>query len=370
LKAIERITLQHKEYGVLIIGAGWVSTQHISAYKRNPRTQIHAVCNIHPAKARQRVAEAGLADVAIYGDTAEALRHEGIDIVSVCTPQHIHCQNVLAAADAGKHMVIEKPVANSLSELRQMRDAVRRAGVKTVVSFVLRWNPLFQEIKRIIAAGTLGEIFCVETDYQSYNSAWWSGWEQGRRKDLSVSAMAVAGCHAVDAMRWFAADGQYDAAEPLEVFAYAGGKRKGKTLQFDPLACEWSGQSPMEYDGLEMVLAKLTGGVLGKVSVNFEAIQPYAFHLQIFGDRGTIRGNRLFAPSIGGNQWVDIPGVCPDSSDVTHHPFQGEIDHFIDCLASDRVSHCNLDDAIKTHEVVFAAQQCYETGRPVALPLL
>jgi predicted dehydrogenase len=171
-------------------------------------------------------------------------------------------------------------------------------------------------------------------------------------------------------MRWFAACGEYEAADPVEVFAYAGGQRKGKTLQFDPIRCAWYEQSPLEYDGLEMVLAKFGGGVLGKVSVNFEAIQPYTFPLRIFGDKGTIRGNRLFAPELGGSEWLDIPGVCPDSSDVTHHPFQGQIDHFIECLNNDQPSHCNLHDANKTHEVVFAALQCYETGRPVALPLL
>ncbi len=362
--------MKDKQYGVLIIGAGWVSTQHISAYKNNAHARVRAICNIHPDKARQRVEEAELADVAIYGSVDDALQHEGIDIVSVCTPQHIHCQNVLAAAAAGKHIVIEKPVANSLDELRQMREAVDKAGVQTVVSFVLRWNPLFQEVKRLIAAGTLGEIYCIETDYQSYNGAWWSGWEQGRRKDLAVSAMAVAGCHAVDAMRWFAARGEYETADPVEVFAYAGGKRKGKSLQFDPIECAWREQSPLEYDGLEMVLAKFGDGVLGKVSVNFEAIQPYTFPLRIFGDKGTIQGNRLFAPQTGGNDWMEIPGACPDSSDVTHHPFQGQIDHFMECLDNDMPSHCNLEDAIKTHEVVFAALQCYETGRPVALPLL
>jgi len=54
---------------------------------------------------------------------------------------------------------------------------------------------------------------------------------------------------------------------------------------------------------------------------------------------------------------------------VTHHPFQGEMDHFVDCILGDRQSHANLDDAVKTHEVVFAANECYRTGKPVRLPL-
>ena len=64
----------------------------------------------------------------VYDDFDEALGHPGVDAVSICTPQHVHCQNVLAAAAAGKHMLIEKPVGISLDELRQMRDAVRAAG--------------------------------------------------------------------------------------------------------------------------------------------------------------------------------------------------------------------------------------------------
>ena len=145
-------------YGILIIGAGWVSTQHIAAYGNHPHAQVRVICNRNPDKARQRATESGLPDVACYDNADGALQHDGIDAVSICTPQHIHCANVIAAA-AGKHMLIEKPVANSLAELRQMRDAV----------------------------------------------------------------------NAVDAMRWFAAPGLTEPADPIEVFAYAGGKRKGKT---------------------------------------------------------------------------------------------------------------------------------------------
>lgn len=363
--------MANDQYGILVIGAGWVSTQHISAYVNNPHARVRAICDINLENAHKRAKEAELTDVGFYDNVADAIKHQGIDAVSICTPQHIHCENVLAAAAAGKHMLIEKPAANSLNELRQIRDAVTAAGVKTVVGFVLRWNPLFQNIKKLIAEGTLGELFYAETDYQSYNSAWWGGWEQGRRKELAHSAMTVAGCHAVDSLRWFAASGETEAADPIEVFGYAAGKRKGKSCQYNPVTNDWSEQSPMEYDGLEVIMVRFSNGVLGKVSVNFEAIQPYTFPLSIFGDRGTIKNNRLFAPeSPQQNQWREIPGICPDSSDVTHHPFQAEIDHFIECLQNDVESHCNLNDAVKTHEVFFAAQKCYETGKPVQLPIL
>ncbi|MCP4449974.1 MAG: Gfo/Idh/MocA family oxidoreductase, partial [Planctomycetes bacterium] len=318
--------MKNKQYGVLINGAGWVATQHVQAFMKNPHTNIVAISSLCLTDAQRLASQYDLKDVVCYDNLDKALTQDGVDIVSVCTPQHIHCENVLAAAAAGKHIAIEKPVANSLSELYAMRDAVNQAGVKTVVSFVLRWNPLFAHIKKLIADGALGEIYMVETDYQSYNGAWWGAWEEGRKIETACSAMAVAGCHAIDTLRWFAAEGETEAADPVEVFAYAGGKRKGKTHQYDPTKNTWQDYAPMEYDGLEVALVRFANGALGKVSVNFECIHPYTFPLEIFGDRGSIKNNRLWSHTLPEQKdWVEIPGICPDSSDVSHHPFQAQM---------------------------------------------
>ena len=184
--------------------------------------------------------------------------------------------------------------------------------------------------------------------------------------------MLVAGCHAIDALRWFAAQGQFEAADPVEVFAMAGGYRKGRRDSYDPVRNTWArGVPPMEYDGLEIALVKFANGVLGKVSVNFDCVMPYRFPIRIFGDRGSVFDNRLWSHRFPGQKdWVALPTILPDSVDVSHHPFQAQMDHFIGCLQAGVESHCNLDDAIKTHEVVFAALRCYRTKRPVRLPLL
>lgn len=361
-----------RTFGVLIHGAGWVSSQHIAAYVRNPATRVVAICSRRLESAQQRAAEAGLRDVACYDNFHRALAHDGVDIVSICTPQHVHAQNVVAAARAGKHLVIEKPVGISLSQLRRMRDEVRRAGVQTVVSFVLRWNPLFETIKALMADGALGQPYYVEADYLSHNGSWWSGWADTCTLKNGVSAMLVAGCHAVDALRWFATTERYGAAEPVEVFAVSGGYRKGRTDSYDPFRNTWvQNVPPMEYDGLEVALVRFSNGVVGKVSVNFDCVMPYRFPIRIFGDRGTVFDNRIWSHKFPGqNDWVELPAIAPDSADVQHHPFQAEIDHFVECLQKGVESHCNLEDAIKTHEVVFAALKCYRTGRSVRLPLL
>ncbi len=181
--------------------------------------------------------------------------------------------------------------------------------------------------------------------------------------------MLVGGCHAVDALRWFAAEGQFEAARPIEVFAVSGGYRKGETREYNPVTNSWAeGALPMEYDGLEVALVKFDNGVLGKISVNADCIMPYRFPVRVFGNRGSVLDHRVWSPeSSASAEWGELSSTRPDSSDVSHHPFQGEINHFIECLQRDVESHCNLDDAALTHQVVFAAQQCYQSGEKVDL---
>ena len=116
-----------KKLGVLVHGAGWVAGEHIKAFKANPHTDVLAISSRKLESCERKADEAGLSKVACYTDYDKALAHDGVDIVSVCTPQHLHCENTIAAAQAGKHIVIEKPIANSPDEMRAMRNAVRKA---------------------------------------------------------------------------------------------------------------------------------------------------------------------------------------------------------------------------------------------------
>ncbi len=359
-------------HGVLVVGAGWVSAQHLAAYVRNPFTTVVAICDKNLEQAKKQAATAGLSQVALYDNLDDALRNPEVDIVSICTPQHVHCEQVLAIAAAGKHMLIEKPVGISVAELRAMRCAVRQAGVRTVAGFVLRWNPLFQTLKAMLADRAFGRPYYVETDYLSHNGSWWSGWNDARTVARGVSAFVVGGCHAIDALRWFACVDEFGAATPVEVYSMSGGYRKGGRREFSAATNRWIEESPpMEYDGLEVALVKFDNGVLGKVSVNADCVMPYRFPIRIFGDRGSVLDNRVWSDKLPGqNDWMTLPAIMPDSSNVSHHPFQAEIDHLVDCVRFNRESHCNLEDAIKTHEIAFAAIESRNTGLPVRLPLL
>ena len=334
-----------------IQGAGYVSGEHIKAYKNNPNCEVVAISSRKLSSAQTKAREAGLTNAKCLTDYDALLKE--VDVVSICSPQELHADETVRAANAGKHILIEKPICINLEELKPMRDAVRKNKVKTVAGFVLRWNPLFETIKAMIVDDALGNVYYVETDYQSHLDGWWSGWEGVRPKKIGVSSFIIAGVHAVDAMRWFASKDKNKAAKITEVTSLAGGYR-----------------DDMEWDGLEVMLAKLDTGAIAKVSSNFDVIQPYTFQIQIFGDKGTVKNNRVWSRKFPGQKgWVEIPTILPDTAEVTHHPFQGEIDHFIDCILTDRESHCNLEDAANTHEAAFAALKSQAENRPVKLTL-
>jgi len=343
-------------YGVGMVGAGWVATEHIKAFEANPDSKVVAICSSSVQSAKAKVRETKI-DAAVCKSYEELLARPDVDIICTATPSNLHFEEVMKAAEAGKHMLIEKPAALTLDQLAKMRDAVRSAGVKTVVGFVLRWNPLFEIIKNLIADGTLGKIYYEETDYQHNIGAWARGWKWYSKEALGGGSLLGAGIHAVDALRWFAGEGPEKTTDVAEVYAYSGGYRRQR--------------GEIDYDGFVVAMMKMKNGVLAKVSSNWDCVMPYRFPIEIFGDKGTIKDNRLYSEKFPGQtDFLTIPTILPDSGEVTHHPFQPEIDHLIQCIKENKESHCNLEDSINTHEACIAANMSAASGKTVELPLI
>ncbi len=339
-----------KTLGVGILGTGWVSGEHIRAFEANPDTEVRAILSRERARAAAKAEEHGLTRSRAYEHLEQLLEDPGIQIVSICTPHHLHVPQAVAAAKAGKHLFLEKPVALDLAGLLELQAAVRNAKVKTAVCFVLRWNPLFEVIRSLLADGVVGQLFYAEVDYfhaigPRYNQYAWN-----IKKETGGSSLLTAGCHAVDGLRWFVGK------RAVEVFTYAN---------FSP-------QNPLgyEYEPNSATLVRFEDGTLGKVASSIECVMPYVFNIMLLGAQGTIRNNQVFTKRwVGQRGWATIPTVLPDSGDVAHHPFRDEVNHFVDCILNDRESHANLEDAAETHEICFASEISSRERRPVALPL-
>src|SRR5262249_1907537 len=163
--------------GVAVVGAGWCAAQHITAFQRNPNTVVRWICGRDLDRTRAAAAKAGIAeaDVRLTTSYDDVLAAGDVDIVSIARPNHLHADQAEAAAHAGKHFVLEKPTGLDAAELVRIRDAVRGAGVRTIVSFELRYNPFVRFAKWLRAEGWLGAIRFARTQYLSHVTDWYAG---------------------------------------------------------------------------------------------------------------------------------------------------------------------------------------------------
>jgi len=340
-----------KRLGAAIWGAGWVSAEHLKSWLNNPNSELVAMGARRAEQVKQKLIEAGVdGKVEIYTSLEKILQRKDIDVISLCLPAYLQAEAAMLAAEAGKHLLVEKPVAKTITELKQLRDIVCRAGVKTVVGFVLRWNPMVQIAKNLISEGWLGKIIYCRFAYLHELGPWYSGFEWARTKAMGGSVTLLGGCHAIDTMRYLVDD---DAAEAV-AFSTRGHR------------------SDFEYNPTVAGLVRFRNGAVGQIAASQELHMPYLFPMEIMGSLGAIRDGKIWSEKIKGQTgWANIPSIMPDSGDVSHHPFQGEIDHLVDCILNNKESHASIADSVKTHEIVFALDDsASKSGRPVKLPLI
>lgn len=338
--------MSKKIWNVAVVGPGWVAGAYLEVFRKRDDVRVTHVVDTTLEGAR-RFAEANQLDAAVCDKLDPVLADKSVDIVGVYTPHHLHAPLGIAAARAGKHLIVEKPICLSIEELRALRSAVRSTGVKSITGFVLRWNPLLEMIRQNVERGTLGEIIFAEVDYlhsivgKPYTKPWHCA------RETAGTSMLVGGCHAVDAIRFLV-------GKPvIEV----SGVQTTRTKE-------------LEYPSTEIALLKFADGSVGKVTVCLECVMPYVFNVEVFGTKGTFRNNQ-FAGDLfkGQTAFATIPALTPDSSDVNHHPFSGEVDHFIRCLHEDRRPLPDIEDAAETIEICLATEMSAQQGRPIRLPM-
>ena len=175
-----------------------MGASHVAGYQQNPNVAVQVLCDIHLETAQRVAKDQGIASVVT--DYREAISREDVDIVSVCTPDYFHREHTVAALEAGKHVLCEKPMALSIEDCRAMTDAAQANDRLLMVGQVGRFAPGFKQAKEIIDSGRIGELFFVESEYaHSYEKARGVGdWRVDPRREPVIGG----GCHAVDLLRW------------------------------------------------------------------------------------------------------------------------------------------------------------------------
>ena len=339
-----------KRYKVGIIGYGWVATAHIQAINATSNAQVTAIYSSRPLDNSEE-SKRWNTPIKTYTDLNEMLSDNELDIVSICSYPYQHKDQAVAAAAAGKHLIMEKPLALSKQDCEAVKTAVEKANVKTCFCFECRYSSQFIATKALVDQGLLGELHYGEIDYYHGIGPWYSPYRWNIRKDAGGSSLLTAGCHAIDALLLLMG------TDVKEVTSY---QTKSKSDFF----------AAYEYATSSVTILKFSSGRIGKCASIIDCLQPYYFHTHLCGSEGSLLDNKFHSMKLHTNrhEWSNLAIKMLDSGDVSDHPYQRQFQAFFDAMEKDiQMPLTSLKDALITHKVIFAADASANSGKPVQL---
>ncbi len=356
-----------------LIGSGGIARAHMPAFlEHGDEVELVAVCDIREEAARAYAADAGVDPRSVYTNAADLLARDDIEAVDIATIHDQHARNAIEAARAGKHVLLEKPMACSVQEARDIVAACERAGVVFMVAQMLRYLPYYQNVKRIIDSGELGDIWACRADswfgaalpHSQSRDDWW-GFDGKRNGGGSVMMVST---HQVDLLRYFVGD-------VVRVTART-----------------W-GDHPLMRNGAEdraVATFEFANGAMGTLLSSYSARTPWMYQSLILGTKGTIYTEPPLEGSVidqhhapariasearetrpGANGVDAFTEVGPDREGlVSDNPFTNEIVHFARCIREGKEPISSGRDNLNTMEAVHGVYAAAKAGHTIEVATL
>ena len=340
-----------KNYNVGVVGYGWAATAHIDAINATSQGKVTAICSSRPQSEAELSARHG-GEIKAFRTIEEMLESGNIDVVDITSYPSQHCSQAIAAAQAKKHIILEKPMANSIDEVRAIAAAAKENGVSGTVCFECRYSSQMLATKALIDQGLIGDIHYGEVDYYHGIGPWYGQYRWNTGKENGGSALLTAGCHALDALLMCMGS---------DVKSVSSFSTKSKSEVF----------GPYEYDTTSVTTIRFKNGSVGKCAAVVDCLQPYYFHTHLVGSEGSVLDDKFHTDLLKAekSEWSSLSMKMLDSGDVSDHPYQSQFQAFFDALdAGIDIPGTNFQDALKTFEVIFAADEsAANNGMPVQL---
>ncbi|MCB9457416.1 MAG: Gfo/Idh/MocA family oxidoreductase [Anaerolineaceae bacterium] len=275
------------ELGVGMLGYAFMGQAHTNALKKLPymiyppvaRPRLAAICGRDAAAATAAARRYGY-DRA-YTDWREMLADPAVQVFDNGGPNHAHAEPCIAAAEAGKHVICEKPLGRTAEEARQMLDAVNKAGVQHMVGFNYRFVPAIVQARKLIESGALGRIYHFRASYLqewAMNPRSPRNWRMDKARAGS-GALGDLGTHVLDLARFLV-------GEPRQVMAMT------RTFIEERLLPDGSGRGKVDVDDAFVSLLDFENGALGTVeSSRFCRGRKNHNRIEVNGENGTIHFN-------------------------------------------------------------------------------
>jgi predicted dehydrogenase len=325
---------------IAVIGLGFMGRMHASIFHNLPQTELVAVCDVDA----QRAHGLPYPGVDAYTDYRVLLERKDIDAVSICAPDRGHCEPAVLAAQSGKHIFLEKPIAIELDEARQIVAEADLARVKLMIGFLLRFDPRYAGVKDLLDQGSLGELVHIHARRNSPKS------EGPARYQGSTPLVFHVTIHDLDLVLW-----------------YVGKKVKTVYAQSVSKALKAGGM-----DDSMFAILRFEDDTLVNLESSWALPEGSATkldaYMEVLGTRGMAR-----VDCGASGLWYADPSHT-DFPDTVHWPQVGgqvkgdlkeELSSFAACVMGDTVPVVTGADGVRSLELAWAIQASIDTGKVI-----
>ena len=315
--------------GIGLVGVGWMGQVHSFAYRRSRDhypdcagvARLVVAADEDPERASAAVGRLGYERST--GDWREVVADPGVEAISITTPNRLHREVALAAAEAGKHVWVEKPVGRFPAETADVAAAVERAGVRSLVGFNYRHAPAVRHARRLIASGALGDVDHFRSQWIAAYAADPRGvlsW-RFRREEAGLGILGDLGSHAVD-LAQFLLGPITSVVARTDTIVRERPLPAGSGTHF--ALSESAARAPVENEDVVWSVVGFAAGVTGTIEASRVAVGPQArYAFEVHGSRGAVawdfeRMNELhvFRPADDGDAGYARVAMGPQ-----HDPF-------------------------------------------------
>jgi predicted dehydrogenase len=321
-----------KKIGLGIIGLGFIGKMHLQNGLRLKNAYVAGVADMSP-KALASAKKSGITNT--FKNYADLLKDSSVDCVVIALPNHLHLQCARMAAESNKVILLEKPIARSVDEAKEILSVTRRNGVRLMMGYPMRFNPVYRGLKEQIGDGSLGDVEVVHainvTSGPFFSREemhapvpvpdWWFN------KELTGGGVLIdLGCHLINLLRWYFGD-------IIDV--------KGSfTRRFK-----------MPFEDTAVCLATFESGTLGMINVGWFS-QEVRMRIELLG---SVKDAVVTTPP--SNPALTAIHTLTEGISRNRIPFLNELQHFVNCQISDKPFISSGEDGLKDLEAIHKAYQ-------------
>jgi UDP-N-acetylglucosamine 3-dehydrogenase len=313
-----------KKLGVAVIGTGGWGKNHVRVYKELASTDLVAVCDVNAERAKALASEFG---VKAYTNSTRMLKNKEIEAVSVCTWSTKLAGEALKALKAGKHVLVEKPMATNTSQAEKLLETAEKNGLHLTVGFLMRFIPGLQHIREAVENKKIGELVCATARRVS----------QWPERIGDVGVVKDTAIHDIDVMRYIFNE------DPVTVYAKTGSMRH------------------IKFEDYAQIMLTYRDGKSAFIESNW--LTPYKTRLLTVTGSGAIMRLDYMTQEL----WIEEPKENLQPRYSWQEPLKLELQHFADCILEKKKPLITGVDGLKALQVAEAALRSSAKNRAIKL---